>query len=226
MPSFWLAREDFIDGQQDLIRFQVWAEVTQRLDGPCRFRLPGSQHPVPVGPGHALGRTDLLTRQCRIDRCIQCCWPSGTPPRLRMGHALQLQAREVIAGRQRSDLGLFGVPDDLAMGAHEAADRRVGENRLVVGLPAEQAGNRDEGQILGQQTSPFLEAAGDDNAVVRGKDGVARNDVGLRLRMGTDLAGKVKCAEATGDGYGLVAVSVDRLRGKKPDGAGPSARRR
>jgi hypothetical protein len=95
-----------------------------------------------------------------------------------------------------------------------------------VGLPAEQAGNRDEGQILGQQTSPFLEAAGDDNAVVRGKDGVARNDVGLRLRMGRDLAGKVKCVEATGDGNGLVTVTVDRLRGEKPDGAGPSARRR
>ena len=146
--------------------------------------------------------------------------------RVLVGHKLHVQAREVVSDRQRSDLGLFGLTDDLAMRPHKAADRRVGENRLVVGLPAEQAGHRDEGQLLGQQTSPFLEAAGDDNAVVRGKDGVARNDVGVRLRMGTDLAGKVKCAEATGDGNGLVAVSVDRLRGEKPDGAGPSARRR
>jgi hypothetical protein len=145
-----------------------------------------------------------------IDRCIQRCWPSGTPARLLMGHDLQLQAREVIACRQRSDLSLFGLTHDLAMGAHKVADRRVGENRLVVGLPAEQAGNRDEGQLLREQTSPHLEATGDD-AIVRGKDSVARDYVGLRGRMRTDLAGEEQSAEATRDRDGFMPVSVDHL---------------
>ena len=59
-----------------------------------------------------------------------------------------------------------------------------------------------------------------------GKDGVARDHMGLRLGMGTDLAGERESAEAARDGDGLMAVSVDHLRGKKPGGAGPSVQHR
>jgi hypothetical protein len=44
--------------------------------------------------------------------------------------------------------------------------------------------------------------------------------------MRTDLAGVGEGAAATRDGDGLMAVTVDHLRGKKPDGAAPSGRRR
>ena len=54
-----------------------------------------------------------------------------------------------------------------------------------------------------------MEAAGDDNAVVRRQDGVAGHHVSLRLRMGTDLAGEREGAEATSDGDRLVAIGVD-----------------
>ena len=81
---------------------------------------------------------------------------------------------------------------------------------LIVGLPAEQAGDGDKGQLLRQQTGPFLQAAGDDDAVVR----LARTALpGITWvcvwRMGADLAGEREGAEAAGDGDGLMAVSVD-----------------
>ena len=136
-----------------------------------------------------------------------------------MGHKGEVQAGEVVTGRQRGDLGQLCLPDNLAMRAHEAADRRVREHVLIVGLPAEQMGDRDEGQVLRQQTGPLLEATGDDDAVVRGQDSIARDDVGLRRRVGTDLTGEGEGTEPASDGDGLVAVGVDRLRGKKPDGA-------
>ncbi len=143
-----------------------------------------------------------------------------------MRHERQLQAREVIACGQGSDFCLFRLPHELTMRAHQAADRRVGEDRSVVGLPAEQAGDRAKGQLLGQQASPFLEATRDDDAIVPGKDSVAGDHMGLRLRMRTDLAGERQGAEATGDGDGFVPVSVDRLRGKKTGGAALSAQHR
>ena len=52
---------------------------------------------------------------------------------------------------------------------------------------AEQARNGDKGQLLRQQTGPFLQAAGDDHAVVSWQHGVAGEDVGLGLRVRTDL---------------------------------------
>ena len=91
-----------------------------------------------------------------------------------------------------------------------------------MGLPAEQAGDRDKRQLLGQQTGPFLEAAGDNDALVWGQDSIAGHHMGLRQGMGTNLAEQRQGAKATRDGDGLVAVSVDHLRGKKTGGAGPS----
>ncbi len=93
-------------------------------------------------------------------------------------------------------------------------------------LPAKQSGNRDKGQLLREQTGPFLETARDDDAVVRRQHGIAGHHMGLRRQMGTDLTGEGKGAEATGDGDRLVTVSVDYLRGKKPGGAPRSARHR
>jgi len=111
------------------------------------------------------------------------------------------------------------------MRAHQATDRGVRE-QIIVGLPAEQAGDRGKGQFLGQQTGPFLERAGDDDAVVRRQGGVAGHHVGLRLRMGTDLAGKREGAEATRDTDGFMSVGVDHLRGKNAGGACPPAQHR
>ncbi len=83
----------------------------------------------------------MLTRQRGIDSRIQFGRPSRTAPRVRVRHKLQVQGREVITHRQRNDLGLFGLTDDLTMRAHKTANRRVGKNLRVVGLPAEQAGD-------------------------------------------------------------------------------------
>ncbi len=112
------------------------------------------------------------------------------------------------------------------MHTYQTADRRVGEDRGGVGLPAKQAGNRDKGQLLREQAGPFLEAPRDDDPVVRRKDSVAWHRVSLRLRMCTDLAGEGQGAEAARDSDGLMTVSVDRLRGKKPGGAAPSVQHR
>ena len=143
-----------------------------------------------------------------------------------MGHKPQVEAGAIFVCRQRGHVVLLCLPDELTMCAHEAAERRVGEDSSVVGLPAEQASDRNERQLLGQQTGPFLEAAGDNNALVWGQDSVAGHHVGLRVGMRTELAGKGEGPEPARDGDRLVAVSVDHLRGKKPGGAAPSARRR
>ena len=156
VPCHWLAREDFIDGEEDLIRLQCWSEVTQVLDHTGRLCSPRGQHALPISPGDALGRTDLLPRQCRINGCVQFGWPSGTAPRLFEGHDVEVQGGKVVPCRQRGDLGLLNLSDELTMGAHQAADRGVGEKIVIVGLPAEQASDRDKGQFLGQQASPFL----------------------------------------------------------------------
>jgi hypothetical protein len=71
-----------------------------------------------------------------------------------------------------------------------------------------------------------MQAARDDDAVVRRQDGVAGHHMGLRLRMGTDLAREGESAEPTSDTHGLVAVGVDGLRGKNAGGAAPSAQYR
>ena len=57
-----------------------------------------------------------------------------------------------------------------------------------------------------------------------------RSISGLRRRVRADLAGQREggypLGETARDGGGLMAVGVDRLRGKKTGGAGPSAQRR
>lgn len=79
---------------------------------------------------------------------------------------------------------------------------------------AEETGDRGERQLLRQQTGPFLQAAGHDDTVMWGQDGVAGHHVGLRFRMGTDLAREGEGAETANDGDGLVAVTMHGLRGK------------
>lgn len=73
---------------------------------------------------------------------------------------MQVQRGKIVLCAQPYDLGLLSLRDDLTMGAYQAADRAVGQDVLVVGLPAEEAGDRDERQLLREQTGPFLEAAG------------------------------------------------------------------
>jgi hypothetical protein len=92
---------------------------------------------------------DLLTRQCCINGGIQVRWPTHAPPWLIGWDHLQAQRGQIVRCGQRGDLGLLGLTDDLAMGAHEAADHGVGERSSVVRLPAEETGNRGKGQLLG-----------------------------------------------------------------------------
>ncbi|HSH79268.1 MAG TPA: hypothetical protein VLA19_12145 [Herpetosiphonaceae bacterium] len=156
VACLWLAREHFIDGQQHLIWLQLWSEVAQVLDWTTRLGTSGGQHALPVGPRHTVRRTHLFTRQGSVDRCVQFRRPPSSTPWLLSGHKVQLQAREIIPYGQRDNLCLLSLPNELTMRAYQAADRRVGEQIIVVGLPAEQAGNRDKGQVLRQQTGPFL----------------------------------------------------------------------
>ena len=161
-------------------------------------------------------------RQGKVNGGVQLFWPPGSPPWLRVRHNIEVQGGKVVAIRQRSDFCLFNLTNNLTMCAYEAPDRRVGEEIVIVGVPAEQVGDGDERQLLGQQTGPFLETARNDDAMVRRQGSVAGDHVGLRRRVRTDLAGEGQGAEAARDGDGLMAVRVHHLRGKKPAGAGPS----
>ena len=95
-----------------------------------------------------------------------------------------------------------------------------------MGLPAKEARDRGKGQLLRQQTGPFLESPRNDDALVRGQGGVAGEHMSLRRWMRTHLAGKREGAKATRDSDELMAVSVDRLRGKKTGGAAQSVQYR
>jgi hypothetical protein len=158
---------------------------------------------------------------CRRLRSVER--PASTTPWLLVGHKPQIQGSEVVTGRQRSDLSLLGLANQLPMVADEAADGGIGEH-IVVGLPTQETGDRGKGEFLRQQTRPFLETASDNDTIVRGKDSVAGHHVALRARMGTDLAGKGEGAEAASDCDYLTAVGVNRLRGKNAGGGAPSAR--
>ena len=46
VASFGAAHQHFIDGQEDLIRFQIRAQAPQRLDCTRRLRPPRRKHPV------------------------------------------------------------------------------------------------------------------------------------------------------------------------------------
>ncbi len=121
------------------MRFQLWPEVTQLLDGACSLRPAGCQHAVPIGPRYAVRRTHLFTRQRCVDGSVQFRWPSGSAARLPVRHKVQVQAGEIVACRQHRHFGLLSLPDDLAMHPYEVADRGVGEEICIIGLPAEQA---------------------------------------------------------------------------------------
>jgi hypothetical protein len=52
---------------------------------------------------------------------------------------------------------------------------------------AEETGDRGERQLLRQQTGPFLQATGDNDAVVRRQHTIAGHDVGLHGWVVADL---------------------------------------
>ena len=70
VPSFWLVYQHFVHRQEHLLRRQFWSEVAQLLDGTRRLRPPGRQHTLPVSPRDAIGWTDLLIRQRRLDGSV------------------------------------------------------------------------------------------------------------------------------------------------------------
>jgi hypothetical protein len=71
-----------------------------------------------------------------------------------------------------------------------------------------------------------MQAAGHDDTVMWGQDGVAGHHVGLRFRMATDLAREGEGAETACDRDRLVAVTMHGLRGKNAAGIAPSAQHR
>ncbi len=156
--------------------------------------------------------------------CVEFGWPPCPAPRLLVRHQDQVQACEIVADGQRCSFGPLRLANDLTMCSDKAADRGVGEHVLVLGLPAKQVGNRAKRQLLRQQAGPFLEATGDDDALVWRKNRVAGDHMGLHLGMRTDLARQREGTEAARDRDGLVPVTVNWLRGKKTGGAGPSGR--
>ena len=96
-------------------------------------------------------------------------------PPTRLGTVVERGARRSgpssrgIACDQPSDVGLFDLTDTLVMGVCKAADRRVGEHVHIVGLPAEEAGDRSKGHLLREQIGPFLVSWCDD-PIVCGED--------------------------------------------------------
>ena len=59
-----------------------------------------------------------------------------------MGHDLEGMGRQVVLLEQGGDLGLLSLSDDLPMRADDGADGGIGENRVLLRLPAQQAGER------------------------------------------------------------------------------------
>ena len=71
VTSFWLARQHFIDGQQNLIWLHFWSEVAQVLNWTGCLRSTSSKHALPISPRHALRRTNLLGGDGRIDGSVE-----------------------------------------------------------------------------------------------------------------------------------------------------------
>ena len=71
-------------------------------------------------------------------------------PRLVMGDHQHLHGRQIVALAYCRDLGLLGMADDLAVGAYDGTDGRIGQHLIIVGLPAEQARYGSKRQLLGQ----------------------------------------------------------------------------
>jgi len=66
----------------------------------------------------------------------------------------------------------------------------------------------------GNKQAQEMQAASDDDAVVRWQHSIAGHHLGLGIRMYTDLPGQFQRSEAAGNGDGLMAVSVDYGGGK------------
>ena len=97
-PSCWLAREHFIDREEDLIRLQLWSEVTQVLD----WRLVVSARRAASTRSQSAHDTPSGGRTCSCASAASTAAFSsaGHPARRRgcaCGHKRQVQAREVVA---------------------------------------------------------------------------------------------------------------------------------
>ena len=68
-----------------------------------------------------------------------------------------------------------------------------------------------------------MQAAVDDDPIMRRERNVAGDQVGLCGQVLADLTGQRQSAKAASDRDGLVAVSVDGPRGEKTDDIAPSA---
>jgi len=144
-----LPLQHFVDGEQHLVRYQCWPQVAERLHRTGGLCPPCRQHAVPVGPGHTIRGTDLPRGQGHRHRRVQFFGPAGTPPRLVVRNHLQGQRRQIIALQQRGHLQLLGLTNNLPMGAHKSTDAGIGQNLILVRLPAKQAGHRGKRQFLG-----------------------------------------------------------------------------
>ena len=86
---------------------------------------------------------------------------------------------------------------------------------------AEQARYGCKRKLLGQQPGPFLQAAGDTDALMGRQQAIARQDMGLQRWVVADLTREFQGAEAARDSDSLIPVGVDDGRGKN---AGDAAR--
>ena len=114
----------------------------------------------------------------RVNCGVQFLGPASTPPGLVLRHELQRQRRRIVLCGQGGHLRLLRLTNQLPMAADEAAHGGFAQDLRLVGLPGEEAGDGDEGQLLRQQARPFLEGARNNHAVVGWQDDVAREHVG------------------------------------------------
>jgi hypothetical protein len=164
---------------------------------------------LPLHPRNSIRWTHLLRCQGPIHCDVQFFGPPSPPPGLVVGHHLQGHRRQIISLAQCGDFPLLCPANDLPMGAHEAANRGLGQHVRLVRLPAEQTGYGCKRELLRQETGPFLEATGDTDALVGWQHMIAGHDVGLHLWVVADLARELQGAEAARNSDHLMTVGVD-----------------
>jgi hypothetical protein len=210
----WLPRKHLVDGHQYLIRLQFRPQVAEILHRAGRIGSACRQHAFPIRPRDSIRWTHLLRCQGRIHCDVQFFGPPSPSPGLVVGHEVQGHRRQIISLEQCGDFPLLCQANDLPMGAHEAANRGLGQHVRLVRLPAEQTGHGCKRQLLRQQTGPFLQATGDNDAVVGWQHTIAGYDVGLHGWVVADLTRELQGAEAARNSDRLSTVGVDDGGGK------------
>ncbi len=94
--------------------------------------------------------------------------------------------------------------------ANPAAELCFGHHRQVVGHPTQQPGTAAKGQILRQQTNPFLQTSGRHLPRVRRQAGIAGQDMALRAGQVADLAGELHHTQPTDHFQRVVPVATRR----------------